>query len=85
MASPTAADLIAAGLSESMAYHAIAGTRKISVPLALWLHERDGLKVGPLDGKSAAEIRLLRGMYSPAAPASVIARRAAPSPGQKAA
>lgn len=76
MATPTAADLIAAGLSESMAYHAVAGTRNIGIPLALWLHERDGLKVGPLSGKTPAEIRLLRGMYSPAAPESVIARRA---------
>lgn len=78
MANPTAAELIAAGLSESMAYHVAAGTRKISIPLALWLHERDRLKVGPLEGKSAAEIRLLKGMYAPAAPQSVIARRATP-------
>lgn len=78
MANPTASELIAAGLSESMAYHVAAGTRNVGIPLALWLHERDGLKVGPLDGKSTAEIRLLKGMYTPAAPQSVIARRAAP-------
>lgn len=85
MANPTASKLMAAGLSESMAYHVAAGSRQISIPLALWLHERDGLKVGPLDGKSAAEIRLLKGMYEAAAPASVVARRSAPVPQGKAA
>jgi hypothetical protein len=73
----TALDLIAAGLSESMAYHALAGTRNVSVPLALWLLDNDGLAVGPVVGKSKAELRMLRSLYAPAAPASVLRRRAA--------
>lgn len=73
----TASRLRSAGLSRSFADHVIAGTRQISVPLALWLFENDQIKVGPLEGKSAAEVRLLRSMYEPSAPASVIARRSA--------
>lgn len=71
----TASRLRAAGLSRSFADHVIAGTRQISVPLALWLWENDRIKAGPLEGKSTAEIRLLRSMYEPSAPASVLARR----------
>jgi len=81
----TASDLIAAGLSESMAYHAIAGTRNISISLALWLLDNHGLAAGPIVGKSKAEMRLLRSLYAPAAPASVLRRRADQPPPQKAA
>lgn len=77
MANSTARTLIEAGLSKSMAYHVVNGIRSVGIPLALWLFEHDGIKVGPLVGKSAAEIRTLRRMYEPAAPATVMARRIA--------
>lgn len=77
MANPHAQTLIRAGLSKSMAYHVANGIRSISLPLALWLHEQDGIKVGPLADKSSAEIKTLRRLYEPAAPDTVIARRAA--------
>jgi hypothetical protein len=77
MANTHAQTLIQAGLSKSMAYHVVNGIRSISIPLALWLFENDRIKVGPLSGKSASEIRTLRGMYEPAAPETVLARRAA--------
>lgn len=76
MTNPTAAILMAAGLSKSMAYHATSGARKIGVPLALWLHDNDGVKVGPLEGKTQREIAVLRQIYEPSAPQSVLARRA---------
>lgn len=72
----TASALREAGLSRSFADHVIAGTRQIGLPLALWLHENDGLKAGPLAGKTLAEIRLMRRLYDPSAPASVLRRRA---------
>lgn len=71
----TAATLIAAGFSESMAYHAIAGTRQIGIPLALWLYENDGLKVGPLVNRSVREITILRQVHEPKAPQSILDRR----------
>lgn len=77
MAKTDAQILIRAGLSKSMAYHVVNGIRSISIPLALWLHENDRIKVGPLTGKTASEIRMLRRLYEPVAPDSVIARRAA--------
>ena len=77
MANAHAQTLIKAGLSKSMAYHVANGVRSVSLPLALWLYERDKIKVGPLVGKSPVEIKTLRRMYEPAAPDTVIARRAA--------
>ena len=77
MANPHAQTLIKAGLSKSMAYHVVNGIRSVSLPLALWLYEHDGLKVGALADKSPAEIKTLRRLYEPAAPETVIARRAA--------
>lgn len=77
MANQTANILMKAGLSKSMAYHVVNGVRTISAPLALWLFEADGIKVGPLLGKTAAEIRMLRRLYEPAAPQTVLERRAA--------
>jgi hypothetical protein len=77
MANHLAKTLIDAGLSKSFAYHVVNGAREIGVPLALWLLDNDGIKVGPLAGKTAAEIRLLRNMYAPNAPESVLRRRAA--------
>lgn len=77
MANPVAQKLIASGLSKSMAYHVVNGVRTISVPLALWLFDIDGIRVGPLSGKTASEIRMLRSLYEPCAPASVLNRRAA--------
>ena len=77
MANPTADILMTAGLSKSMAYHVASGFRSISVPLALWLYEKDRLKVGPLEGRTPREIAVLREVHQPAAPASVIARREA--------
>lgn len=77
MANETANILIRAGLSKSMAYHVVNGVRTISAPLALWLFEADGIKVGPLEGKTPAEIRMLRRLYEPAAPQTVLERRAA--------
>lgn len=68
---------MAAGLSKSMAYHVISGERGIGLPLAIWLYDQDGLKVGPLQGKTAREIAVLRQVHQPAAPDSVLARRAA--------
>lgn len=87
MANAHAQTLINAGLSKSMAYHVVKGIRTIGVPLALWLYEADRIKVGPLEGKSAAEIKTLRRLYEPSAPETVIARRAAntDSPSQEAA
>lgn len=75
MANQTVQTLIGAGLAKSFAYHVVNGKRSISVTLALWLHENDGIKVGPLEGMPAAQIRVLRGLYEPQAPASVINRR----------
>lgn len=75
MTNATASTLIAAGLSKSMAYHAMTGVRSISVPLALWLYENDGLKVGPLEGRTSREIAVLRQIYEPKAPDSVVKRR----------
>lgn len=69
--------LIAAGLSPSMAYHAVNGVRNISVSLALWLLDQDGIKVGPLEGKTSRQIDTLRSIYTPSAPKSVLDRRAA--------
>lgn len=77
MANAQAKTLIKAGLSKSMAYHVINRVRSISVPLALWLYENDQIKVGPLEGKSPSEIKTIRGLYEPAAPETVVARRAA--------
>lgn len=77
MTNPTAAALMNAGLSKSMAYHAVTGHRKIGVPLALWLLDNDGLKVGPLTGMSARQIETLKAVYQPSAPKSVIERRSA--------
>lgn len=76
MATPSVQHLIAAGLSKSFAYHVVNGVRTMAVPLALWLFEQDGLKAGPLAGKTAAEIKMLRRLYEPAAPRSVLERRA---------
>lgn len=75
MANPNAQILISAGLSKSMAYHVVNGVRSVSVPLALWLFERDGIKVGPLADKTSREIETLRKLYVPAAPESVLQRR----------
>lgn len=75
MANARAQALIAAGLSKSMAYHVVNGIRSISVPLALWLLEVDGIKVGPLASMSAAEIKALRAVYRPVAPQSILDRR----------
>lgn len=77
MANPTVQTLMASGLSKSFAYHVVNRKRAISPALALWLFENDGLKVGPLDGKTPSEIRMLRRLYEPLAPASVVARRIA--------
>jgi len=77
MANTHAQILIKAGLSKSMAYHVVNGIRSVSLPLALWLYEQDRIKVGPLVGKSPAEIKTLRRLYEPSAPETVIARRAA--------
>lgn len=74
--SVTAAELRDAGLSRSFADHVLAGTRQVGVPLALWLLDRRGLRVGPVAGRTPAEIRLLRSMYEAKAPASVLRRAA---------
>ncbi len=75
MAKTSAQTLIDAGLSKSFAYHVMNGVRAISVPLALWLHENDGLRVGPLEGAAPAKIKALRSIYEPKAPKSVLQRR----------
>ncbi|MBB4799689.1 hypothetical protein HNP32_003449 [Brevundimonas bullata] len=75
MSNNTVQAMIGAGLSKSFAYHVASGARSISVPLALWLHEHDGLKVGPLIGKTPSQIRALRSVYEPKAPDSVVRRR----------
>lgn len=69
--------LINAGLSPSMAYHVANGVRKIGVPLALWLFDNDGIKVGPLERMTSRQIETLRSVHTPCAPASVLKRRAA--------
>lgn len=84
----TARQLQAAGLSRSYAHHVLAGTRQVGVPLALWLLDEHGIAVGPVAGKSKAELRLLRTMYEPRAPESVLQRVSAandPSPSAEAA
>lgn len=63
-----ASELIAAGLSESMAHHVLAGTRKCSVPVALWLHDEKRLRVPQLEGLSKRELDGLRSVFSPAPP-----------------
>lgn len=73
----TAKSLIAAGLSRSAAHHVMAGSRQLGLPLALWLLDECGLIAPALEGKTARELALLRQMYPPAAPQSVLDRRAA--------
>lgn len=77
MTKATVETLMAAGLSKSMAYHVTNGVRQISIPLALWLYEQDGLKVGPLTDLTSREIRLLSQMHQANAPQSVVDRRLA--------
>lgn len=67
----TARALMDAGLSRSFAHHVMAGSRKVGIPLALWLLDRHGLAVSPIAGKSKAELRFLRSIYEPKAPKSV--------------
>lgn len=75
MSQISAQTLIDAGLSRSFAYHVLNGARTISLPLALWLHENDGIRVGPLAGKPRSQINALRAIYEHKAPKSVIERR----------
>ncbi|WP_312128126.1 hypothetical protein [Brevundimonas sp.] len=75
MSRTSAQTLIKAGLSKSFAYHVLNGARSIGLPLALWLHEQDGIRVGPLEGKAPSQIKALRAIYEPKAPDSVIRRR----------
>lgn len=60
--------LIEAGLTRSFAHHVVAGTRKVRMPLAIWLHDERGLIVKQLEGKTKREIDLLRSMYPPQPP-----------------
>jgi hypothetical protein len=68
--------LMDAGLSKSFAYLVLEGERTVGVPLALWLLDNHKLTVPPLVGKTKREIDVLRGMYEPRAPQSVIDRLA---------
>ena len=67
----TAHSLIEAGLSRSYAYHVMAGTRTLPVPVALWLLDTKGLVAPALEGKTKREIDVLRGMFEPAPPKPV--------------
>ena len=78
----TARALMEAGLSRSFAHHVMAGSRKVGVPLALWLLDQHDLSVPPVAGKSKAELRFLRSMYEAKAPASV-SRRVAANDGER--
>lgn len=76
-----AKQLIEAGLSRSFAHHVVAETRKVGLPLAIWLNDEHGLKVGPLVGKTRREIDVLRATHGSEPPASVRRRVASrPSP-----
>lgn len=75
--SPTARDLIEAGLSRSFAHHVAAGTRHVGIPLALWLKDECGITVKAIADKTKRELELLRSMYPPRAPEKVVERRAA--------
>lgn len=78
----TAKELIDAGLSKSFAYFVVSGDKTPTVPLALWLLDECGLAVPPLSGKAKHEIDVLRSMYPPQAPKSILRRRAARSESQ---
>lgn len=76
MTKTQAQTLIDAGLSKSFAYHVVSGARTISLQLALWLHEHDQLRVGPLEAMTPAQITAMRSVCKPKAPASIVNRRA---------
>ena len=73
----TAKLLIEAGLSRSFANHVMAGTRKVGMPLAIWLHDERGIIVEPLVGKNKRHITMLRDIYGAEPPASIQRRVAA--------
>lgn len=66
--------LMDAGLSKSFAYLVVSGDRDVGVPLALWLLDECGITVPTLLGKTKRELDVLRGMYAPRAPKSVLER-----------
>ena len=77
MATINAKALVQAGMSKSMAHHVLAGSRKPSIPFALWLLETCGIALDPIAGKSPSEIALLKKLYPPSAPETVLRRRQA--------
>lgn len=72
----TVKNLMGAGLSKSFAYLVVSREREVGVPLALWLLDVCGIVVPSLKGKTKREIDVLRSLYPPRAPQSVLDRLA---------